>query len=332
MRLVAFVIQLASLWLIGIGGGLGVLRLSDYQPHKIAYTLLDYPDRLPQIVAVYPDGSNARPVFGAAGPALHSVHFAPDGSWAIGAWIDPDDQFTNNVLVRLDVSAQPTITPLREFLPSERLHSARISPDGQRIAYLQADNDPSAGALYIITPDGALRHDTRISTVSQARASLAWTPDNNAVIIATPRALLRYDVATDTVTTLLDGQDVITPALSADGQAVLFGIDYEDRIHLFQMPINGGDPLRLTRGIRFDLFPVAGPNADWVYFAGFDAGYYDLYRIRTDGSQRQRLTNTTTNEVDLALLPIDASPLHSLPLAALGLLWLVGGVIIRAVT
>jgi TolB protein len=50
--------------------------------------------------------------------------------------------------------------------------------------------------------------------------------------------------------------------------------------------------------------PVWSPDGRWIAFASNHQGSYDIYRVRPDGSQMQRITRTSEPELSVGWGPL----------------------------
>jgi Tol biopolymer transport system component len=108
-----------------------------------------------------------------------------------------------------------------------------------------------------------------------------------------------YEVCTYTLWTMApDGTDLRQlrdslqypehPSVAPDGRTVVF----EDSVSLFLMDADGQSLRLLETGLSRSLSPAWTPDGAWVLFMGNEAPDkpVQVYRIRADGSDRERLT------------------------------------------
>jgi serine/threonine protein kinase/Tol biopolymer transport system component len=81
------------------------------------------------------------------------------------------------------------------------------------------------------------------------------------------------------------------PAVSPDGQYIIFVSDRKDARHnLWRMNIDGSNQRQLTTG-SFDLNPVISPDGKWVLYVSVREKHPNLYRIPIDGGEPVQLTD-----------------------------------------
>jgi Tol biopolymer transport system component len=94
-------------------------------------------------------------------------------------------------------------------------------------------------------------------------------------------------------TRISDGQTefLSAPAWSPDGSQLAVVSDRDGAPDIWVMNSDGSDPTNITRDSAKDHSPAWSPDGQWIAFASVrDALYWELYLIRPDGSDLQRLT------------------------------------------
>jgi tricorn protease len=59
---------------------------------------------------------------------------------------------------------------------------------------------------------------------------------------------------------------------------------------LWQVPLTGGIPRRLTTGLGSVTHPVFSPDGKWIAFAGSEEGHSEVYIMPSEGGQAERIT------------------------------------------
>jgi len=94
-------------------------------------------------------------------------------------------------------------------------------------------------------------------------------------------------------TRLADGQSgfLSAPSWSPDGSMVAFASDMDGNADIWVMNSDGTDLVNLTSHESKDHSPAWSPDGAWIAFASVrDSAYWELYLMRADGSDVQRLT------------------------------------------
>jgi TolB protein len=93
-------------------------------------------------------------------------------------------------------------------------------------------------------------------------------------------------------TRLTDGQfEAFSPVWSPADSRIAFGSDRDGALDIWVMDSDGSNLLNLTRHEAQDRWPAWSPDGQWIAFASVrDTLYWELYIMRSDGSDVQRLT------------------------------------------
>jgi TolB protein len=136
--------------------------------------------------------------------------------------------------------------------------SPDLSPDGKRVVFLSARNDPDPQF-----PD--LKYDIYVINV-----------DGTGFMQLT---------ATEV------GED--HPSWSPDGSRVLFDADYDgDGFYgIYSLAADGADLVRLTTGAQNDQFGDWSPDGEQIAFSSDRTGNWDIFVMNADGSEVVPLTN-----------------------------------------
>jgi hypothetical protein len=87
------------------------------------------------------------------------------------------------------------------------------------------------------------------------------------------------------------GSFLSAPAWSPDGSRLAVVSDRDGTSDIWVMGIDGSDPVNLTQHEAKDHAPAWSPDGEWIAFASVrDSPYWELYVMRADGSDPQRLT------------------------------------------
>jgi TolB protein len=168
-----------------------------------------------------------------------------------------------------------------------------LSPDGLMLAYTSyRDGHPNVYLRHLLT-DAEQRITSGVGLALPGAWSpegrylaLSWTVDGNNDIYL-------YDTTRKRMTRLTTywGIDV-SPSFAPDGRRLVFTSDRSGAPQLYLTDIRGSAPQRLTYEGSYNTSPVWSPQRDTIAFVGrSEAQTLDIFTIRADGSERQRLTD-----------------------------------------
>jgi Tol biopolymer transport system component len=189
----------------------------------------------------------------------------------------------------------------------QALSAPFLSSDGQKIVYTAARPDP----------DPETQERTREIYTINARRGRAQRLTNNAVAESHPVfspngqqiAFVREGniwVMSATgrdarqLTNVFADSDLIW---AADGRIVFTTVRWNGIMHIAVMNADGSNVIQLTRNEKGSLSPRVSPDGQWVTFFRYDGPGpffnfavslyhpWNIYRIRIDGTDEQRLTN-----------------------------------------
>lgn len=79
---------------------------------------------------------------------------------------------------------------------------------------------------------------------------------------------------------------------SPDGQTLAYTARRgDDSFEIYSISVNGGPETRLTKGFEHTDGPDFTPDGEWIWFNGQAGGQMDLWRMRPDGSDLQKMTD-----------------------------------------
>lgn len=79
------------------------------------------------------------------------------------------------------------------------------------------------------------------------------------------------------------------PIITKDGRYVVFTSDRLGYFNIWRIDADGGNPVRLTKGIA-DEFPASSPDGRWVVYSSDDPRSPGIYKVSIDGGEPVRLT------------------------------------------
>ncbi|MCB9453829.1 MAG: PD40 domain-containing protein [Anaerolineaceae bacterium] len=131
--------------------------------------------------------------------------------------------------------------------------------------------------------------------------ALAWSPDGQALAFASKDGL--FVVTLDGEQQRITDADPLnlTPAWSADGQALLSVLEVDNQAQIYQTPLSGEAGVALTPDVGWrptyyapgGIDPVPSADGQYIAFLSLREGdeFQSLYVMAADGSDQRRLTN-----------------------------------------
>ena len=269
---------------------------------------------------MHPDGSHLRRLTTTA-----TYEDAP--TWSTdGAWIAFSAPETGDDAIYMMRQLGSQLQRLTRNAPLPLEESPAWSPDGEWIVYEGYQDD--RWDLFLVHVDG---DQSRQLTFDPARdRDPAWSPDGQWIIFSSNygRGYQLFRIRPDG-----SDQEALTfppsvstaPAWSPDGRAVYFELSSGNgsRIYRLDLAIMGASPIISTAQlIGFDQHPSPSPDGAWLAFESFRDGDWEIYRMRPDGSDVQRLTHSSGYDGQPAWGPIIDKSWHWWVLGALGIVGL----------
>ena len=174
------------------------------------------------------------------------------------------------------------------------------SADGKHIAYVSQKS--GAYEVWLWSADG--EPDRQVTRLGGVIESLAWSPDDSAVVISANRYgvydIYRVDVPDGGTHRLTSHANYeVYPTFTADGMDILFTrldqrwVDHE----IVRMGRDGSDQRVVgTDENFFDYhygrtfgYPTASPDGKWVFFRSHRSGWINYWAITPDGGEPRQL-------------------------------------------
>ena len=194
---------------------------------------------------------------------------------------------------------QLTNEPGRDYEPA-------TSPDGKRVLFASQRAGGESSHLYLMDLDGS---NVRQLTFGDGAPDVRlddygeWFPDGDRIVFQrttvpeggkTYADIWLFDLERGEERALTDSATVwdSTPSVSADGRSVLLESNRSGDFELYRMPIEGGDPVRLTESPGRDVMAKESPDGTQIAFVSDRGGDQDIYVMNVDGSNVRQLTST----------------------------------------
>jgi TolB protein len=132
--------------------------------------------------------------------------------------------------------------------------------------------------------------------------SPAWHPSGRAIVhsVLTDRGrqqIVARDLSGGTRVLAQGGVTNITPAVSPDGETVVYANGQERGVDLFSVPFDGGSPRRITVGKGTDnMSPSFSPDGRRIAFTSGRSGHPEVYITDADGTNAELLTQFAYGE------------------------------------
>jgi Tol biopolymer transport system component len=260
------------------------------------------------------------PVFGGTpallyklpGPGrIHGQKWSADGK-TIGFLLNHDnrgDPCDEMMLLPVNDEGHPSASPTVIKLPQTTWHKlAGWSPDN-RIALVI--NSPEVTALYSVPASGG----KAVQLTAKWATMPSWTPDGKRIYFMGTHqnrqeesASIEYVPAEGGEVTRIPvrGPHPITPtypggelSISPDGKKILFSgrfYSVDDLLHMFIIPIEGGEVTEIATGIKWSFYPRWAPDGKSFAFFGIrelEGGkrLNDIYTMSASGGKAQKLTS-----------------------------------------
>ena len=202
-------------------------------------------------------------------------------NWAFTAWHSRDPRFN---LLRLSGQAS-------------------VAPAGDRLVYAASnyDGDVRSGRLIVASTDGSNRRALYDGPAADDLAAPAWSPRGDVILFSLGGFFQRAPIRTARLMTIgVDGSGLAAltpevgnagmPSWSPDGRQIVYRIVDGATRGLRILDIATKTTRVLDTGSNYDTFPSWSPRGDWIAFTSRRDGDYEIYRIKPDGTQLERLT------------------------------------------
>ncbi|MGD8727062.1 MAG: protein kinase [Gemmatimonadales bacterium] len=293
-----------------LGGPVQQLMAFGSRPRSAAY-------REGQLAFVVGDSLFIRDLEGGApafavrvGSQSHSLAWSPNGS--LLAYVDGNPDFV--VPGRWGNVAPSTVwtvpvtggDPVRVTSDTSLNVSPVWTPDGEHLLFI-SDRDGPRG-LYAVQLDDAGRprgepirveagleaHSLSLSADGRTLAYSRLTFRSNIVRIALP-AIGPISI-TEVEPVTVGNQTVENHDVSHDGRWLAYDSDLEGNQDIYLMPLDGGEPRRLTGNEADDFAPNFSPDGGEIVFYSNRYGSRDIFLMSLDGGNETRLTDDAVEE------------------------------------
>ncbi|MEZ4671756.1 MAG: hypothetical protein R3E39_27955 [Anaerolineae bacterium] len=163
---------------------------------------------------------------------------------------------------------------------------ARVSPDGQQVAFFSNRN--GSWQPYVMNSNGSDLQRITMPDPAQSARSLLWSPDQRWLMLRTwqspgPSSYWLMDVVHGTSLPLPDvaelGREL---AWSPDGAHIAFRTARDHNVEIYVYDVATGTAANITLNPATDFQPAWSPDSRHLVFVSDRAGRGDLYTVDTD--------------------------------------------------
>lgn len=217
--------------------------------------------------------------------------------------------------VRIVRPAPEGFVPYRDYIGSN-LEELDVASGRRRILYrsphsIQAPNWTPDGRALIYNSNGLLyRFDLETATPTPINTGFATRNNNDHVLSFDGRQLgisnhsedaggasLVYVLPADggTPRKLTDVGPSYLHGWAPDGSAVVYTAERDGNYDVYQIPVEGGEEIRLTDTPGLDDGAEYTPDGRYIYFNSVRTGSMEIWRMKPDGSEQEQVTHDEFN-------------------------------------
>jgi hypothetical protein len=186
------------------------------------------------------------------------------------------------------------------------------SPDGTRVAF--SSYRDGNWEIYAVRADG--KDMVRLTNDPATDFSPSWSPDGTRLLFMSRRRgdadLFVLDLATFKLTQFTRSErDEYEAAWSPDGEWIAFVTQMDDQSDIWVMHADGSGPVNVTQSRYADDFgPAWYCGSDSLLYVSYTAaeGSYGVFRMRRDGSEVIRVTESKVDNLAPDWRPIGQCP------------------------
>ena len=216
------------------------------------------------------------------------------------AW-SPDGK---TMIYHKSIDSEVGVTPAFGLDAGFNLFSTRgemlaYSPDGEQLALTPGTNK----SLMIMNSDGTNLHRV-LDNGGKVIAFPTWSPDGKSIVFGIGGFFERPVVPGQIGLIRPDGSGLrmLTEgkassgfaSWSPDGSRLVYRVMGDGQQGLRILTLADGKVTTLSN--EYDTFPMWSPRGDLIAFCSFRDGDFDIYTMRTDGSEVRKLTNSHGND------------------------------------
>jgi len=181
---------------------------------------------------------------------------------------------------------------LESLGPPGYYQTPRISPDGRKVAYMQAESAHSQSTIWV--RDLESEHSVRLTQQAGAYAVPAWSPDGSQLAFqCQPKGMQDLCIAPaagggEPRVLYESGTWKTTGSWMPDGKRLLFSNqDPKTEEDILILPVGGGEPAEVLRTPFNEDYPQGSPDGARVAFVSDMSGRFEVYVRNLGGGKEQ---------------------------------------------
>jgi Tol biopolymer transport system component len=281
----------------------GIVFMSDrnHEGHEL-FTIPFATDTTPKNVLRLPEDDQVSNL------DVSSPHVSPHGDWMIYT----ANHGNNSDIYRLDFD---TLEQTRLTAGAETEYTEQITRKGNWILYLG-----DSGAFYRMRVDGSQKENLsqkfNIGNYAVLSADGSWLVYER---LTNNSALYRTRLVDQYTEKLLDINPGSVTALkiSPDGKSIYFLMN--DVLYRSNMDGTGKKTIIPAGNVSGNYY-LLSPEGHWIFFNAYKNENIDIYRVRSDGTDITRLTDSIADEFVIDTVQQNAQPTHTIPMLVIGVI------------
>ena len=186
-------------------------------------------------------------------------------------------------------------TPERATVGGHHVPGASVSPQGNRLAYVQWAGDFNIYRIDVSDSTRPTSPPIKLTSSTRLDFNPQFSPDGKRIVFQSDRSgsneiwMCNSDGANPVQVTSLN-KIAGTPRWSPDGQQIAFDLYPDGRGDLYVISAGGGLPRPIVTGDSEDHLPSWSINGRWIYFASNRTGERQVWKVPAEGGKAVQVT------------------------------------------